>query len=158
PVKVAHWERGAAHAEIVAPVSLPLAVAALGGSVATPARGVDADVVEAANVEELQKLGADEVRGKIVFLGPPVTRAPGGTGYGEAVLNRHFGAREAAKLGAVAMLLRSIGTDHDRMPHTGAKSKDEREIPAAALATPDADALHRILAEKKAARVHLTLG
>lgn len=156
-VHVTHWERGDGHAAIVSPVPMPLSVAALGGSVSTPARGIDADVVEAANVEELRKLGADAVRGKIVFLDPQVRRARDGAGYGESVGNRHYGAREAAKLGAVAMLLRSIGTDHDRLPHTGAKSKDEHEIPAAALAVPDAEALHRILAERKTVRVHLAL-
>jgi hypothetical protein len=157
-VKVPHWERGEGRAEIVSPVSLPLSVAALGGSVATPPRGIEADVVEAANVEELQKMGGDAVRGKIVFLDPPVRRTRDGAGYGEAVRNRHYGAREAAKLGAVAMVLRSIGTDHDRLPHTGAKSNDDREIPAAALATPDAELLHRVLAEKKTVRLRLVLG
>lgn len=157
-VKVTHWERGDARAEIVAPVNLTLAVAALGGSVATPARGIEADVVEAVDVEALKAMSPDAVRGKIVFLDPPVRRARDGAGYGEAVRSRHHGAREAAKLGAVAMLLRSIGTDHDRMPHTGAKSKDDHEIPAAALSTPDAEALHRVLAERKTARVRLTLG
>jgi carboxypeptidase Q len=167
PVKVTHWERGEARAEIVSPTSQPglsigapppiaLAVAALGGSVGTPARGIEADVVEAENVDALKKLDDAAVRGKIVFLDPKMRRARDGSGYGETVGNRHSGAREAAAKGAVALLLRSIGTDSDRMPHTGAKSKDPHEIPALALAAPDADLLHRVLADKKSARVRLS--
>jgi hypothetical protein len=157
-VRVTHWERGEGRAEIVGPVRQPLAVAALGGSVGTPGRGTEGDVVEAASIAELQKLPPEQVRGKIVFLDPVTRRARDGAGYGETVLNRHHGAREAAKLGAVALLLRSIGTDHDRLPHTGAKAKDDREIPAAALSVPDAELLHQVLADRKAARVRLVLG
>ncbi len=156
PVKVTHWVRGEAHAEIVAPSHQPLVVAALGGSVNTPARGIEADVVEAENIAELKKLDDASVRGKIVFLDPKTRRARDGHGYGESVGNRHSGAREAAAKGAVALLLRSIGTDSDRLPHTGAKGKDEHEIPALALAAPDAELLHRVLAERKTARVHLS--
>jgi hypothetical protein len=157
-VRVAHWERGDARAEIASPVSLALVVAALGGSTGTPPGGLHADVIEAASIDALQKMSPDEVRGKIVFLNPTVRRARDGSGYGEAVRNRLLGAREAAKLGAVAMLVRSIGTDHDRFAHTGAKLKDDREIPAAALAVPDAELLHRVLVEKGTVRVRLALG
>lgn len=156
PVKVTHWERGEAHAEILSPSRQPLTVAALGGSVSTPARGIEADVVEAENVAELKKLDDAAVRGKIVFLDPKTRRARDGRGYGESVGNRHAGAREAAAKGAVAFLLRSIGTDSDRLPHTGAKGKDDHEIPALALAAPDAELLHRVLAEKKTVRVRLS--
>jgi carboxypeptidase Q len=157
-VRVSHWERGEERAAIVSPAPQPLVVTALGGSVATPPAGIEADVVEAASVPDLEKLGPDAVRGKIVFLDPIMRRTRDGAGYGEAVRSRFSGAREAAKLGAVAMLLRSVGTDHDRLPHTGAKSKDDHEIPAAAVSVPDAETLHRVLAEKKTARVRLVLG
>jgi hypothetical protein len=157
-VRVSHWERGEGRAELVSPFPQHLVVTAFGGSVGTPAAGVEADVVEAASVQELKKLSPDAVRGKIVFLDPIMRRTRDGAGYEEAVLSRFLGAREAAKLGAVAMVLRSVGTDHDRLPHTGAKSKDDHEIPAAAISVPDAEMLHRVLAEKKSARVHLVLG
>jgi carboxypeptidase Q len=157
-VRVTHWERGEGRAELVSPVAQRLAVVALGGSVGTPAGGVEADVVEAASIAELEKLDPAKVRGKMVFLDPIMRRARDGAGYGESVPNRFGGARAAAKLGAVALLLRSVGTDHDRLPHTGAKSKDEHEIPAAAISVPDAEMLHRILLDKKAARVRLVLG
>ncbi|MGH7293954.1 MAG: M20/M25/M40 family metallo-hydrolase, partial [Polyangiaceae bacterium] len=157
-VMVTHWERGEARAELLGTPDQSLAVAALGGSVGTGPRGVEAEVVEAASLEELDRLGAAAVKGKIVFLDPIMRRARDGAGYGEVVRNRHFGAREAAKLGAVAMLLRSAGTDHDRLPHTGGKSKDDHEIPAAALSVPDAELLHRVLEERRSARVRLLLG
>lgn len=157
-VRVTHWERGQERAELVSPAPQPLVVTALGGSVGTPAAGVEADVVEAESVGDLAKLGADAVRGKIVFLDPIMRRTRDGAGYEEAVRSRFIGAREAAKLGAVALLLRSVGTDHDRLPHTGAKAKDDHEIPAAALSVPDAEMLHRVLAEKKTARIRLVLG
>jgi len=157
PVKVTHWERGQASAELLGAVPRPLVVAALGGSVATPPRGLEGDVVEAANVAELKKLDPAKVRGKIVFLDPSMRRARDGAGYGEAVNNRSRGAAAAQAMGATALLLRSIGTDHDRVAHTGAKMKDEHEIPAAALSVPDAESLHRVLAESGTARVRLTL-
>ncbi|HEY1693745.1 MAG TPA: M20/M25/M40 family metallo-hydrolase [Polyangiaceae bacterium] len=159
-VQVTHWERGEEHAELIVPGAppRPLAIAALGGSVGTPARGVEADVIEAASWQDLAGMGAEAIRGKIVFLDPIMRRARDGRGYGETVRSRHVGAREAAKYGAVAMILRSIGTDHDRLPHTGAKAKDDHEIPAAALSVPDAEALHRVLAEKRGVRVRLVMG
>ncbi len=157
-VAVPRWERGEARAAIVSPVAQPLVVAALGGSVGTPPQGIEAEVVEVPSVDELAKLEPGVVRGKIVFINAPMRRARDGAGYGETVKNRFAGPGAAAKLGAVAFLLRSLGTDHDRGAHTGAKAKDDHEIPAAALSVPDAEMLHRVLAEKKSARVRLTLG
>lgn len=157
PVKVTHWERGTARAEIVGPSARPFVVAALGGSVATPPGGVTAEVIEAAGLAELGKLDPAAVKGKIVFLDPVMRRARDGSGYGEAVPNRAGGARLAQSLGAVALLLRSIGTDHDRVAHTGAKRKDDHEIPAAAISVPDAEMLHRVLIAEKGTRVHLEL-
>lgn len=156
-VKVTHWERGDAQAEIVGDSPRRMVVAALGGSIATPPGGLTAGVVEAASLAELQNLGADAVRGKIVFLDPIMRRARDGSGYGEAVASRSSGARVAQAMGASAVLLRSVGTDHDRVAHTGAKSKDAHEIPAAALSVPDAEMLHRLLEQDKTTRVHLTL-
>lgn len=158
PVKVARWERGEESARIVSPVQQPLAVAALGGSVGTPARGLEAEVVEVASLAELGKLPPGAAAGKIVFLNAPMRRSSDGRGYGETVSGRHRGAREAQKHGAVALVLRSVGTDRDRFAHTGSKSKDDREIPAAAISVPDAEMLHRVLADKKSARVRLVLG
>jgi hypothetical protein len=156
-VKVPRWERGEARAEILGGSPRSMVVAALGGSVATPAGGITAGVIDAASVAELQKLGPDAVRGKIVFLDPIMRRTRDGSGYGEAVSARSSGARAAQALGAIALIIRSIGTDHDRVAHTGAKRKDDHEIPAAALSVPDAETLHRVLELDRGTRVHLTL-
>jgi hypothetical protein len=157
-VEVTRWERGEERAEIVSPVGQHLVVAALGGSVGTPPRGVEGDVVEVGSVEELEHLDPAAVKGKIVFVDAPMRRARDASGYEEVVRVRYEGPRVAAKLGGIAFLLRSLGTDHDRIAHTGGKSKDEHEIPSAALSVPDAEMLHRIVAEKRTARVRITLG
>ncbi len=92
-VRVTHWERGEGRAELVSPFPHPLVVTALGVSVGTPAAGVEADVIEAASVEEQKKHSPDAVRGKIVFLDPIMRRTRDGAGYEEAVLSRFLGAR-----------------------------------------------------------------
>jgi carboxypeptidase Q len=159
-VTVPHWERGAESAAIVAPFPHKLAVAALGGSVATPDGGVEAEVVEVDSLEALTKLDDKAVAGKIVFVNRAMRRAKDGAGYGEAVGVRSKAAIEAAKKGAVAALIRSIGTDHDRLPHTGAQRRDKsgHAIPAAALSVPDAELLHQVIALRETAHVSLTLG
>jgi carboxypeptidase Q len=156
-VMVEHWERGAETATLLADPPRPLAITALGGSDATPAKGIDADVVEVQSMAELTKLDKATVAGKIVFLDQPTERTHDGSGYGKAVGGRFRGARVAQGLGAVAFVLRSVGTDENRLPHAGAKSKDEKGIPAGALSVPDAELLHRTLEEKKSARLHLVL-
>ena len=156
-VLVKRWERGAESATLVEDPPRPLAITALGGSDATPARGLEADVVEVTSMEELAKLDKHAVAGRIVFLNQTTERTRDGSGYGKAVGGRLRGARVAQGLGAVAFVLRSIGTDDNRLPHTGAKSRDEKGIPAGALSIPDADLLHRTIEEKKTARLHLVL-
>jgi carboxypeptidase Q len=156
-VMVKHWERGAESATLLVDPPRSLAITALGGSDATPSRGIDADVVEVHSMAELTKLDKSAAAGKIVFLDQPTERTHDGSGYGKAVGGRVRGARAAQGLGAVAFVVRSIGTDDGRLPHTGAKSKDDKGIPAGAISNPDADLLHRILEEKKGARLHLVL-
>src|SRR5207249_3725597 len=111
-------------------------------------------------LEALAKLADKAVAGKIVFVNRAMRRAKDGAGYGEAVGVRSKAAIEAAKKGAVAALIRSIGTDHDRLPHTGAQRRDKsgRAIPAAALSVPDAELLHQVIALRETAHVSLTLG
>jgi carboxypeptidase Q len=156
-VMVKHWERGAESATLLVDPPRPLAITALGGSDATAARGIDADVVEVHSMAELAKLDKGAAAGKIVFLDQPTERTHDGSGYGKAVGGRVRGARLAQGLGAVAFVIRSIGTDDNRLPHAGAKSKDDKGIPAGALSVPDAELLHRTLEEKKSARLHLVL-
>jgi carboxypeptidase Q len=143
PVTVPHWDRGSISGEIVSPHPQPLVLTALGGSAPTPEAGIEAEVVRAVTVADLEKMDPALVRGKIVFLDTVMERTRDGAGYGRAVQSRGAGPVAAAKLGAAALLIRSIATGTDRFPHTGATRYQEGvpEIPAAALAIPDADLL-----------------
>jgi carboxypeptidase Q len=157
---IPHWERGEEHGELTAPSPQPLSLTALGGSVGTAAEGVEAEVIEATSLDALDRLDPAAVAGKIVLIYVVMDRTRDGHGYGVAVRPRGVGAIHAAKLGAVGLLIRSVGTDDNRAPHTGAMRYDEAvpKIPAAALATPDADVIHRQLADGKKVRVRLKLG
>jgi carboxypeptidase Q len=152
------WKRGIETGEITTPVSQNLAVTALGGSVPTPDGGIEAEVVELPSLAALEAPAAN-VRGKIVFFDKRMERTRDGSGYGAAVDVRSHGPARAAKLGAAAVLIRSIGTDHNRTPHTGGTDYEAgiAKIPAAALSVPDAELLERLLKEKKPVRVRLTL-
>jgi hypothetical protein len=160
PVKVPHWERGDESGEILAPYAHKLSLAALGGSVGTPAAGLEAEVIEVPSLDAIEKLDPKDVKGKIVFFHVVMERQQDGSGYGKAVRVRGAGAIAAAKLGAVAVVIRSIGTDISRAPHTGAMRYDAKvaKIPAAALAVPDADLLHRLVAQGKPVRIKIKLG
>jgi hypothetical protein len=160
PVEVPHWVRGSGAGKIAAPVEAPLHLLALGGSIATPDGGISADVVEFASLDELRGAG-ERVRGKIVLLNKDMARdSVAMSGYGEVAPMRRDGAVEAAKLGAVALILRSLGTAAYQLPHTGAMRYDDAvpKIPAASVSEEDADLIHRLLASGDAVRVHLELG
>jgi carboxypeptidase Q len=157
---VPHWVRGAESGEIVAPWPQPVHLAALGGSAGTPAEGIEAQVVQVPSLDAVDKLDPAQVKGKIVFYNVRMERAKDGSGYGRAVGVRGAGASRAAKLGAVAVLIRSIGTDNNRTPHTGAMRYQDgiEKIPAAALSNPDADLLEAQVASGKAVTFRLKLG
>lgn len=159
PVLVPHWERGEERGEMVSPVPVRLSLCALGGSVGTPEGGVEADVVEAQSLEGVGALGA-KAKGRVVFVWKAMERRSDGSGYGATVPIRTGAASRAAKVGAVGVLIRSVTTSNARFPHTGSLRYEEGtpKIPAAALATPDADLVHRLLADGKAVRVRFTLG
>jgi Zn-dependent M28 family amino/carboxypeptidase len=160
PVTVPHWSRGAEAAEIVAPAPRKLAVLALGGSVGTPPEGVTAEVAVVSTFEELAALGAG-ARGKIVLFDHAMRAGePPGASYGHALPFRREGASRAAKLGAVAVLVRSLTARSLGAPHTGAmKYADDGSprIPAAAISVEDAELLAR-LAHLGPVKVHLALG
>ncbi len=143
PVRV--WKRQSESGEVVLPWLQPLALTALGGSVATPEAGLEADVLEVSSLEDLDARAA-AARGKIVFFDSAMRKSTEMGGYGEAVGVRAHGASRAARCGALGVLIRSIGTDHDRFPHTGGVDYDAEtpKIPAAALAVPDAEMLTRL--------------
>lgn len=160
PCLVPCWVRGEERAEVVGPTPAPLRVTALGGSIATPAGGIEAEVVEVRSFEQLQALG-EAARGKIVFFNRPMPRALRRTGsaYGEAVPQRSNGAIEAGKAGALGAIVRSMTTTIDGHPHTGAMNYDDAvpKVPAAAIATADAETLSTRLA-RGPVRVRLVLG
>jgi len=153
PAKVPHWVRGAESAEMVEPLASKIAMLGLGGSVATPAEGITAEVVCVESFDELEKLGAAEVRGKIVLYNQPWM------GYGRSVAYRGAGASRAAKLGAVAVLVRSVTPVSLRSPHTGAMNyaADAPRIPAAAVSVEDALRMARLCAAGVTIKVRLRM-
>jgi carboxypeptidase Q len=140
------WRRGPASAHIVSPTKQELVVTALGGSIATPARGITAPVAFVTSYDELLKAEPGAFKGKIVYVNDRMVRARDGSGYGPAVRKRSKGAIEAARRGALAIVIRSAGTSDDRVAHTGKMNYEAkvRKIPAAALSAPDADQIERL--------------
>src|SRR6478672_2227713 len=168
-VMVPHWVRGAETGEVVewdgmAPgTTQKIVLTALGGSVATPVQGITADVIVVGSFDELNALGREKVAGKIVLFNEKFDRqlAESGFGlqaYGEAVAYRFGGAIAAAKLGAVAALIRSAGASQNRLVHTGSMGYDPgvTKIPGAAVSYEDAELIANI-ARTGRVRVHLTL-
>ncbi|MCA1563525.1 MAG: peptidase M28 family protein, partial [Acidobacteria bacterium] len=151
-VKVPHWVRGQESAEIVAPRRHPMAVLGLGNSVGTPPGGVEAEILVVRTFQELTAAG-DRVKGRIVFFNAPFTN------YGETVQYRAAGPSRAASLGAVAVLVRSVGPAGLRTPHTGALRYAEGlpQIPAAGISAEDADRLQRMQDRGTTVRVRLKM-
>src|SRR6184192_2900885 len=151
-VMVPHWVRGE---ETAALVQFPgqaenttqkIVLCALGASVATPNEGITADVVAVKNFDELKALPRDKVAGRIVLFNYPFDKqmaaeGRGGEAYGEAVVYRADGPNAAARQGAIACLIRSVGGADYRLPHTGQtkNADDTAKIPAAAVASEDAE-------------------
>ncbi len=180
PVTYPKWVRRSESADVIAPFPHSLAVRALGYSKGTGAAPIEAEVVAFSTLAALQAASAEDVRGRIVYIGNRMERLRDGAGYTPAVTARSEGATAAARLGAVALLIRSIGTDNNRFPHTGMglsmttaladaervaaapKSASglpliETEIPAAALSNPDANLLSRLLERGRPVRIRLAL-
>ena len=158
-VTVPHWEIGEGEGRITAPWPQPMVLAALGGSVPTAEAGIDAEVVQVPSLDALKVLDPSKVKGKIVFIAKRMERHKDGAGYRETVPGRGEGAAVAGKLGAVALLIRSVGTDNNRTPHTGGMDyeKGGPRIPAAALSNPDADLLEKEVASGRPVTFHLKL-
>jgi carboxypeptidase Q len=166
---VPHWVRGLETGELVEfPGQAPqttqkVVLTALGGSVPTPAEGLTAEVVVVNDFQELQSLGRERVAGKIVLFNVKFDRQMaaqgyGGEAYGQAVVYRGGGASAAARLGAVASLVRSAGGSQNRLAHTGSLryAQDAPRIPGAAISYEDADLMASLVKEGKV-RMHLTL-
>jgi len=155
PVMVPHWVRGTESAELVSPRRAPLPMLGLGMSVGTPKAGITAPVLVVSTFEELTRRAA-EAKGKIVLFDAPFTN------YGATVQYRVSGAIEAAKVGAVAALIRSVAPYSIRSPHTGVTRYDTtgtvRPIPIAALTVEDAMMLHRMQDRGEPVVVKLVMG
>jgi carboxypeptidase Q len=152
-VMVPHWVRGAKEEAFihVGKQKTTVPIAALGGSVATPPKGIEAQVIEVKSFPELRALGAEKVKGKIVFYNRPMdpTKINTFEAYGGAVDQRGNGATEAAKLGAVGAIVRSMTNVHDDNPHVGGMryGTGVALIPTAAISTNAADLLSKSLQE-----------
>ena len=159
PFAMPVWTRGGETAEIVSPFPQKLAVAALGYSGSTGAEGITGQIVYFDSVDALRLAPDAAVRGKIVFIDHHMMPAQDGSGYGQFGAPRRQGPTIASLKGAIGIVIRSIGTDHHRNPHTGVQyfTDGAAPIPAGALAIPDAEQLVRILKRGQPVTMHLTL-
>ncbi len=154
PVMVPKWVRGTpefAYFETSPGHTTNVPICALGGSIATPATGLKANIVEVNGIEELKALGKDKVEGKIVFYNRPMepTLISTFASYSGCVDQRYSGAAEAGKLGAMGVIVRSVNLRLDDYPHTGSMAYGdipaEKRIPAAAISTNGAELLSTTL-------------
>jgi Zn-dependent M28 family amino/carboxypeptidase len=152
-VKTTHWVRGNESASITEPVSKSMSILGLGGSIATPKKGITAEVVPVSSFDELEKKGRAAVEGKVVLFNVPYE------GYGRTVTYRHTGASRAAHLGAIAALVRSITPVSLQSPHTGALeyTTADPKIPAAAVTIEDAQLIQRLTDAGNVVSVHLEM-
>ncbi|MCA3717327.1 MAG: M20/M25/M40 family metallo-hydrolase [Brevundimonas sp.] len=142
---LALWERGEARVEILSPFPQPLTVVSLGGSIATPAEGIEGEAVIFETYQQLLDQPEGSLTGKIAVVLQDTVQAQDGRGYGATSPIRGQGPTEAARRGAVAYVLRSLGTHDHRFAHTGATRVGEGTIPAFAMSPPDADQLRRLI-------------
>ncbi len=157
PITFPRWIRNSESAELVAPGAQSLAVTAIGGSPSTGGP-LEGEVIQFDTLQALEAATIEDVTGKIVFLSTRMPRTRDGSGYGKAVVNRSRGPFVAVK-GALALLIRSVGTDSDRLPHTGMMSGSEPgdPVPSAAVSNPDADNLMIMLGREYPVRIRLDL-
>ena len=156
------WERGVEWAQITAPYPQPLVVTALGGSISTGPDGVEGELASFPSLNALAIAPAETVKGKIILVDEVMTRTQDGSGYSVAAAKRRQAAYIAEEKGALAALIRSVGTSSHRFAHTGQMRRvtevgEPQGVPAAAISAPDADQLQRILAAHSSLRLRLVL-
>ncbi|MBQ4820358.1 M20/M25/M40 family metallo-hydrolase [Aquimarina sp. MMG016] len=165
-VMVPKWTRGVtefAYIETSPGTTTNVPICALGGSVPTPIGGIKNPIVEVQGIEDLRKLGTSEIEGKIVFFNRPMQADLINTfeAYGGCVDQRYSGAAEAAKFGAVGVIVRSMNLRLDDFPHTGTMSygdlTDLEKIPAAAISTNGADLLSSMLKLNPKIKFHMNM-
>ncbi|HET8715224.1 MAG TPA: M20/M25/M40 family metallo-hydrolase [Holophagaceae bacterium] len=151
--EVPHWVRGAESSDLLTQHPMALDMIGLGGSVATPPEGIEADVVAVSSFDELAKLPDAAIQGKIVLFDAPYVS------YGKTVAYRGAGPSAAAKRGAVACLIRTVGSASLGNPHTGVTRYENGvpAIPAAALSIEHASMLHRLCAKGETVRLRLKM-
>jgi hypothetical protein len=165
PCYVPHWERGdKEQARIVNSKTMgtvDLTILALGNSVGTGNNGITAEVIEVQSLDEVETLGREKIKGKIVFFNRPadITQVNTFAAYGGAVDQRVHGPAIAANFGAVGAIVRSATTSLDDIPHTGVTvdsryNKGIKEIPSIGVSTIDADLLSRILKQEKSVNLY----
>ena len=166
---VPHWVRGEEHGELIefegmaAGTVQKILLTALGGSIATSAEGLTGEIVVVKDFDELNRLGKDKIAGKIVLFNNIFDRELqssgfGGAAYGQAVQYRFGGAMAAARLGAIAVLVRSAGGSQNRLAHTGSMGYADgvTKIPGAAVSFEDAETI-AWLAKSGKVRIRLTM-
>ncbi|HSR68414.1 MAG TPA: M20/M25/M40 family metallo-hydrolase [Acidobacteriota bacterium] len=151
PLAVPHWVRGREWLKIESPVKRELAMLGLGGSIGTPPQGLSAEVVMAASFDQFEAMDPAQVEGKIVLWNVEWN------GYGRTVRYRTRGAVEAARKGAVASLVRSVGPVSLQTPHTGAMRYDDEveKIPSAAVTIEGAELIQRLIKAGEKVRLRL---
>nr|MBA2467054.1 M28 family peptidase [Sphingomonas sp.] len=156
---VPYWMRGEEKAWITAPFPQPLVVSALGNSGATPPQGIEAELVGFDTIDALIAAPDAAVRGKIVFVSHAMPRTQDGSSYGVFGRARREGPSIASRKGALAIVIRSVGTDYHRNPHTGVMTfaQGVAPIPAGALPLPDAEQVQRILKRGRPVRMRLVM-
>ncbi|WP_082703757.1 M20/M25/M40 family metallo-hydrolase [Novosphingobium sp. Fuku2-ISO-50] len=163
PFTLPAWQRGAESAAVVAPYAQPLHIAGLGNSAPTPPGGLTLPIAWFASFNDLLLAPVGSLQGKIAFVTNAMQPTQDASSYGSEGRARFMGPSEAARRGAAAIVIRSIGTDHSRAPHTGATdfAPGVTPIPAAALSVSDAENLERMVklgqADNRPVMLHLEL-
>ncbi len=158
PFMMDTWVPGdMAYAAVTAPFPQPFVIAPLGGSASTGPAGIEAEVVEFATIEQLVAAPEGSLAGKIAYISHSMTRTQDGSQYGFAGPARWVGPSIAAGKGAIATIIKSVGTDKHRNPHTGGTRVVDPMIPAGALSVPDALNLERMFDRGLPIRMKLVL-
>jgi len=167
PCMVPHWVRGEKEqcyfTNQKTKKKSNLAICALGGSIATPKEGINAEVIQVKSFEELELMGEKLIKGKIVFYNVKFneTNLSTGKSYGETVKYRWAGASRAAKYGAIATIVRSMSSIADNYPHTGTMKYDtlicKTKIPTCAISYIGANKLDSLLTANKSTKLFLKL-
>jgi len=158
PYQLDTWVRGLESGEIVSPFPQPLRLTALGNSGATPPEGLTLPLVYFESFAALQAAPDGSLAGKIAFVSNSMQPTMDGSSYGSQGQARRAGPAIAAKKGAAAIVIRSIGTDHGRGPHAGVTNfGGVTPIPAAALSVADAENVERMIKRGKPVTLHLLL-